>query len=250
MCTLVAYVQTAPDWPLVVAANRDEYLYRPATEPAAIAVQPWVVAGQDLDAGGTWFGVNEHGLVAGLLNRRSAGGPVPGRRSRGLLCLEALQTRDPSAAAAMAQASPPDRYNGYNLLLANRFEALVVSNTGMQILVTPLPHGVHLLTNLDVNDPTCPRIARSSALFRDLALPPLAAAGEMVPRLRVVLADHATALDPRADSLDMLCVHLSGYGTRSSSIVAIGTEGPVRYWHAAGPPCQADFREVALPGVH
>ena len=87
MCTLAAFVGLSDTLPLVVAANRDEFLDRPTIDPAVLAVDPWVFAGQDLRAGGTWFGVNQHGMVIGLLNRPRPGGPDPSRRSRGLLCL-------------------------------------------------------------------------------------------------------------------------------------------------------------------
>src|SRR5215831_485545 len=82
MCTLAAYVRVAPEIPLLIAANRDEYLDRPSAEPGLIAYEPRVFAGQDLSAGGTWFGVNQHGMVVGLLNRRQSDGADATRRSR------------------------------------------------------------------------------------------------------------------------------------------------------------------------
>ena len=72
--------------------------------PTTLNEHPHVVGGKDLRASGTWLGVNEHGMVAGLLNRRTADyGPTdPALRSRGLLCLDALQ--QPTAAAAARYA--------------------------------------------------------------------------------------------------------------------------------------------------
>jgi uncharacterized protein with NRDE domain len=248
MCTLAAYVQVAPEIPLLVAANRDEFLDRPSADPAPIACSPWVFAGQDLHAGGTWFGVNQHGMVVGLLNRRRPAGLDPSRPSRGLLCLEMLQTTSPAAAAERLRHVPGDAYNSFNLLVADRRHAFVATNPGAEVHVTPLPAGVHLLTNLELNDPTCPRIAKSSELFRGLALPAAADVASVVPILRRLLADHTTALDPRAPTIDTLCVHLPGYGTRSSSIVAVTDPGRLRYWHAPGPPCRTAYQELELPG--
>jgi uncharacterized protein with NRDE domain len=246
MCTLAAYVRVTPDIPLLVAANRDEFLDRPSAEPAVIAYQPRVFAGQDLDAGGTWFGVNEHGLVVGLLNRRRAQGPDASRRSRGLLCLEMLQCRSPTEAAERMRAIDGDAYNGFNLLVADAREAFVATNPEDHMQVTPLPPGVHLLTNLALNDPTCPRIAKSSELFRGVNLPAAKDVAGVVPSLRAILSDHTTALDPRATTIDTLCVHLPGYGTRSSSIVAVTADGRMRYWHAPGPPCRTAYTELRL----
>ncbi|MEO8603822.1 MAG: NRDE family protein [bacterium] len=247
MCTLVAYVGWSPALPLVVAANRDEFLDRPASEPAVIALAPWVLAGQDLSAGGTWFGLNAHGMVVGLLNRRRPEGPDPTRRSRGLLCLEVLQSASLAAATALLNAVPPLDYNPFNLLVADAGGARVVASDGRALRITTLPRGVHLLTNLDLNDPTCPRIAKSSSRFATLQLPPDGDASALVGPLSAILADHTTALDPRATIIDTLCVHRQGYGTRSASIVAISASSAPRYWHAAGPPCRTAFHELALP---
>ena len=247
MCTLAAYVRVWDDLPLVVAANRDEFLDRPTADPGAIAYAPWVVAGQDLTAGGTWFGVNEVGMVVGLLNRRRADGLDPQRRSRGLLCLEVLHRRSPAEAEAYVRATAPDAYNSYNLLVADRGAAFVATNALGHVEVTSLPPGVHLLTNLELNDPTCPRIAKSSALFRGVSRSPTDDPAILIAQLQPILSDHTTALDPRTTTIDTLCVHLPSYGTRSASIVAVDRTGRLRYWHAPGPPCRTDFAEVNLP---
>jgi uncharacterized protein with NRDE domain len=246
MCTLAVYVQASAEVPLLVAANRDEFLDRPSADPARIAYDPWVFAGLDLNAGGTWFGVNQHGLVVGLLNRRRRVEPDPTRRSRGLLCLEILQLRSPREAADHLRHTAAEAYNGFNLLVADAHESLVATNPGDRMQVITLPPGVHLLTNLALNDPTCPRIARSSELFRRVVLPGDEDPASVIPLLRTILADHTTALDPRATVIDTLCVHLPGYGTRSSSIVAVTASGRMRYWHAAGPPCVTEYVEQAL----
>ena len=80
MCTLAIYFQVFPDYPVVIAANRDEYLARPALPPTTLLEHPHVVGGKDLQASGTWLGINQYGLVAGLLNRRRTdyGDPEPG----------------------------------------------------------------------------------------------------------------------------------------------------------------------------
>jgi uncharacterized protein with NRDE domain len=100
MCTLVILRRPGHHWPVIVGANRDEMTSRPWRGPGRHwPDRPEVVAGQDLEAGGSWLGVNDHGLVAGVLNRPGALGPAPGRRSRGELVLEALDHADADAAA-------------------------------------------------------------------------------------------------------------------------------------------------------
>jgi uncharacterized protein with NRDE domain len=249
VCTLAVFARALPGWPLVVAANRDELRARPATAPGLLRTDaPRALGGRDLVAGGTWLGVNEDGLVVGLLNRRTTTPNDPTRRSRGLLCLDLLACRSAHAAAGLVARIEGAHYNPFNLLLADPRDAWVaVQGPAGAPQVERLDAGLHVLTNLDVDDPTCPRIATSHRRF--------AATGDRFARcgdvdalvgdLRAVLADHDTALDPRGPGA--LCVHAEVYGTRSSSVIAVGADGGVLYFHADGPPCQTPLALVPVP---
>ncbi len=73
MCTLIVLHRCVPGRPLVVAANRDEFLDRPAEEPTLRSTRTGpIVAPLDLEAGGTWVGVSARGVFAGLTNLRPA----------------------------------------------------------------------------------------------------------------------------------------------------------------------------------
>jgi uncharacterized protein with NRDE domain len=87
MCVLAMLLEPGR---LLVAANRDERVDRPSAPPAE--VEPGVVAGRDLLAGGTWLGVNSHGLFVALTNRKIPAS-TPDAPSRGLLAREALRCR-------------------------------------------------------------------------------------------------------------------------------------------------------------
>ena len=101
MCLLIYSWRPGADHPLVVAANRDEWVERPAEAFGVLqGAGPRILGGRDLMAGGTWLAVNEHGLVAGLTNRPSAGGRDDSKRSRGELPL--IATGQPDAEAAVA----------------------------------------------------------------------------------------------------------------------------------------------------
>jgi uncharacterized protein with NRDE domain len=250
VCTLAIYFQMNDAFPVVVAANRDEFYARPARPPARLADDPWIVAGYDVRAGGTWLGVNACGLVAGLLNRRSATAPDPTRRSRGLLCLEALHQRSVNAARSLVQSQLGSSYNPFNLLITAPNAACVIGNRSGEMLATPLAPGLHLLTNLELNDPECPRIAKSYELFEETQS---ALSERTVDRflsaLRTILSDHSTPLDPRAPlPPDNLCVHTELFGTRSSTVLIYSARTQrFRMWHAPGPPCQTEYAEVELP---
>jgi uncharacterized protein with NRDE domain len=90
MCVLALWLGLDPKTPLVAAANRDESYDRPSSPPAEI--EPGIVAGKDLLGGGTWLGVNRHGLFVAVTNRKSPE-RTPDSLSRGLLALEALRCR-------------------------------------------------------------------------------------------------------------------------------------------------------------
>ena len=87
MCVLAILLEPGR---LVAAANRDEALDRPSAPPAE--VEPGVVAGRDLLAGGSWLGVNGHGLFVAITNRKSPAA-APDAYSRGLLVRETLRCR-------------------------------------------------------------------------------------------------------------------------------------------------------------
>jgi uncharacterized protein with NRDE domain len=252
VCTLAIYFQTSDDFPVVVAANRDEFFERPTTPPVQLSRDPWIVAGQDLVAGGTWLGVNGRNVVAGIVNRRSSTSPDPTRRSRGQLCLDVLRGASVAAARIAVERDPGTRYNPFNLLIASPEAASLTGNVSGTMSSTLLTPGLHLLTNLELNDFECPRIAKSYALF-DAARQHLRKDGiaELLPALRAILSDHSTPLDPRSDGPpNNLCVHTERFGTRSSSILLyVAREGRFRFWHANGAPCQVEYAEVALPGV-
>jgi len=247
---LAFFFQQSAEYPVVIAANRDEFLSRASLGPAKVCDRPWVIAGLDLVAGGTWLGLNERGLVAGLLNRRTGESVDPSRRSRGLLCLEMLREPSPERAVEVLGRKDGGAYNPFRLLLASTASAYVGENRGPTIRVRALSPGVHVLTNADEEDPTCPQRTRYRALFA--AAVPLLQRGAIeaaLGRLQRILADHGTSSRARErESATSLCVHLGEYGTRSSTILFyVARERRWRYFHAEGPPCEAPYAEVALP---
>ena len=255
MCTLALYFQVFLDYPVVVAANRDETLSRPSAAPVVLQHTPWIFGGKDLIAGGTWLGVNEHGLIAGMLNRHTPQPADPHRRSRGLLSLDALQSESARQAATSVRHQAAERYNPFNLLLVDDQEAYILHPVEHTIRVQQLEPGVHLLTNMDLNDPECPKIARSFQHFQAVAKKMATVAespfsiAELFHLLHERLADHATPLDPRAeDPRNGLCIHLDGYGTCSSTLLAYSAQQRRFVYHfAPGAPCQTDYTEVSVP---
>ena len=91
-----------------------------------------MVAGLDVQAGGSWLGVNDDGVVAAVLNRVGRLGPAAGKRSRGELVLEALDHADAAAAAAQALGDlDPDAYRPFNLVIADSRDAFWLRHAGV-----------------------------------------------------------------------------------------------------------------------
>ena len=91
MCILAIQYKLVPDTPILVAANRDEAFDRPSAVPSIQSGKPRVLCGVDQTAGGTWLGVNQHGLFAAACNRMKMSAPAS-PRSRGTLCRELLRS--------------------------------------------------------------------------------------------------------------------------------------------------------------
>lgn len=240
MCTLIVLDRVVPEFPLIAASNRDEYLSRPAAPPARI--EPGdeegarFIAPRDLEAGGSWMGVNDHGLFVGLTNRPSEA-KAPGRRSRGMLVLDALRHEGAGQARTEASGLEPGAYNPFNLYFADGRESFVVEYGERGPRTRVLEPGLHVLCNRDLDDRGVPKIDRIHKTLRDLDL--AAPIGELFRALGLVLASHEADAPP----LDRVCVHTSGYGTRSSSIVALGKDR-WRYWYADGPPCETRYQNL------
>ncbi len=233
MCTLVVFHRVVPHAPLFIAANRDEFLDRPAEGPALRA--GGVVAPRDLREGGTWMGLNRDGLFAGLTNR-SVGRPRdPLRRSRGHLVFEVLRSaRSAASAARRLEGLPSGVFNPFHLLVADGASAWLAVYEDVPKVFALRP-GVHVIGNRDPLGAQGPKEERLLRRLEPLAGRPL---DRVLAGAEACLADHGDGDPDRAP-----CVHRAGYGTRSSALLALGGPRGGRLFFAAGPPCRAPFHD-------
>ena len=159
MCLVLLIYRAHPDAELILAGNRDEFYARPAAPPALIATAPRIYAGRDLEAGGTWMGRNEHGLLAALTNRRSPEAPPDGH-SRGEIVRTLLGHADPEAAARWLAGLAVRRYRPFNVLFgaAGRFY-YAASREGAR--PRELAPGCYALSNSHLDDASWPKVARA-----------------------------------------------------------------------------------------
>ena len=251
MCTLALYFRVFDDYPLVVAANRDEHYDRPSTPPALLPSIPKVLAGKDLRVGGTWLGVNEYGVLAGILNRRANGDQsLPSStRSRGLLCLDSLKFRSAAEACRSLNGQAQDFYQPFSLVFADGNEAWVAVNRDGNIDTQRLGDGLHVFSSAAAHDERSEKKERAYALFSAL-VPDLTRKSADISTwtsiFAKVLSDH-TAGASAGDRREAICVYNDVAGTVSSSILIYSRSA--RRFHTffcAGPPCQNSFGE-AIP---
>ncbi|HKC52726.1 MAG TPA: NRDE family protein [Myxococcota bacterium] len=242
MCTLILLDRVVPQIPVIAAANRDEFLTRPAAPPlyfAATAERPGFVAPQDLDAGGTWMGVNSKGVFVGLTNRPVAVKPT-GVRSRGLLVLDALRADSAAGAAEEVDRQRDERYAPFNLLATDGRETwLTRRGEDGQQRRSALGPGMHVICNRDPEDPSSTKVRRIKGMLADLDLG--VTPEELASRLFRLLGAHPAGSNP----LENPCVHTSEYGTRSSSVLMLGA-AQHSYWFADGAPCETKYRDFTV----
>ncbi len=224
MCLIALAWQAHPEYPLIVAANRDEFHRRPAQAARFWPEAPALLAGRDLAAGGTWLGITRTGRFAALTNVREPGAPQ-GSRSRGLLVSGFLQGADSPQAYAAAVAADGAHYSGFNLLVGDAGSLWWVSNRAPAPM--PVTPGVHALSNHLFNTPW-PKVQRArDGLTAALAAPTPEA-------LFALLADDRAAPDDELPDtgvglamerlLSPPFIRSGGYGTRCSSVLLAGRE--------------------------
>ena len=237
----------------MVAANRDEHYDRPAAPPRLLKTRPEVLAGMDLRAGGTWLGVNENGVLAAVLNRRSdstENGDSP-MRSRGRLCLDLLMQRTAFAGHEfLAEHRQP--YQPFTLVFADSSNAFFAFNANGRIQVLKLKPGLHVFNNAVMHDEYSEKKQRAYALFSAVTLEGQSFSGPIpscVGRFQRVLSDHTLGNAP-GDPREAICVHGEISGTVSSSVIVFSNRvRQFRTFYCGGPPCQNHFHEMSTVDV-
>jgi uncharacterized protein with NRDE domain len=174
MCTVIVLRRPGHDWPLILAANRDEMIDRPWQPPGRHwSDRPEVVAGLDELARGSWLGLNDHGVVAGILNRFGTLGPSPGQRSRGELVLEALDHADARDAADAIRHIDPRTYRPFNMIIADNRDAFWLrhAGSGERPTTRPLAPGLAMIAAGDLDEAETPRLRRYRPRFAAAAAP-------------------------------------------------------------------------------
>lgn len=222
MCTVVFLRRPDHPWPLILGANRDEMMDRPWRVPG----RHWpdrenVVAGIDELAGGSWLGVNDEGVVAGILNRKDSLGPDENLRSRGELVLEALDQTDAVYAVEAIADLNPASYRSFNLFVADNRDAWWLRSIGpkaRKVEVFEIPEGVSMLTAWDLNAEGSVRTSFHLPLFTDAVQPDPENQDWQRWEELMGSTDHA----PNSVTGEAMLIQTDrGFGTLSTSLIAL-----------------------------
>ena len=206
MCLIAIAVHASPRYPIVIAANRDEFYDRP-TRPLHIwDDDPNIAGGRDLRAGGTWLATTRDGRFAAVTNIRGNDGP-PNARSRGALVGDFVRSH--IAPLAYAQSIRPTDYAGFHLLAGDRESVAHISTDTPSHL---LDDGIFAVSNarasIDWPKIILAREAMSHALEGD---------GVVDSLMRFLTTPRGGPIEEEA----FVALPDRGYGTRSSTVVVM-----------------------------
>ena len=233
MCLIVVAQGLRGDFPFILAANRDEFFARPTAAAAFWPDAPQILAGRDLEQGGSWLGVTRTGRIAAVTNYREGGRARRGVRSRGWLVRDFLLS-EVSAQDFLGEVDAQrDQYDAFNLLVGTASGLHYYSNR-MRSAVA-LTAGVHGLSNHLLNT-AWPKVARATSRLQALAATP---GDALVEHLFALLADDARAPDDVLPDtgvplewervLSSAFIRASEYGTRASTAVLVARSGETQF---------------------
>ena len=231
MCLILFAWRVHPRFPLVVAANRDEFFARPTAAAAFWHDRPGLLAGRDLEAGGTWMGITHRGRFAALTNYRDPGHQKAGRPSRGLLVADFLHSPAPAHDTLLGLAAQGAACNGYNLLAGDSRALYWGSNITGEL--RELPPGLYGLSNHLLDTPWPKVDAGRTALAAALpALPDLGPLFDLLADDRIFPDERLPATGVPLDwerRLSAAFIRSPDYGTRCSTALAVGADGTVMF---------------------
>lgn len=232
MCLLLISYEMHQEYPLIVAANRDEFYHRPTEKAHFWEEYPFLLAGRDAEAGGTWLGINKSGRFAAITNYRDMHSIKEKAPSRGSLTLNFLTSKLSPLKYGYALEERADEYNGYNLLFSDLDTFYYFSNKTKEL--RQLSAGVYGLSNHLLDTPW-PKVVKSKEAFIK------ATENEKISidELFEILSDDREAPDDQLPETGLgieleravspVFIKSDTYGTRSSTILMINNANEVLF---------------------
>ena len=233
MCLLILAHHSRADYPLIIAANRDEFFDRPTRPLVFWPEHTDILAGRDLQAGGTWMGLHRNGRLAAITNFREPARMRPEAPTRGHLVRDFIGGDDKAAIYLEKLNCHPRRYNGFNLIAGRVGALFYYGNRGAA--PQPLEAGIHGLSNhlLDTPWPKVERAKRAMAAIVGQTGPPdpedlLAFLEDRHQPPDADLPQTGVGLEWER-ILGSVFIQSPTYGTRASSVLIVAADGCTRF---------------------
>ncbi len=231
MCILFLAIDTHPDYPLILCANRDEFHHRPTAPAHFWPPSEQILAGKDLQAGGSWLGINRQGQIAALTNLRNAT-QSNDMKSRGELVIKALESNHGANFLNWLQ-NHAHNYNPFNLVFTHN-DGYYCFNSASQALVH-LTQGFHSVSNGAMDD-IWPKMAKGEQALEALITQQKTLC---IDELIELMKDETQASDELLPEtgialewerrLSSIYIHHNEYGTRSTSIITLNKLGQYHF---------------------
>ena len=231
MCLLLFSFNKHPDYPIILAANRDEFFERPTAAASFWKDAPSILAGRDLRQGGSWMGVNKNGRIAAVTNYREPSQNKPNAISRGALVSDYLKSNESAEDYVQKIMAQSHAYDEFNLLVGDKQSLLFYCSVEDDSQI--LKPGLYGISNGKLDSPW-PKVEKGKAVLGNIIHASVKPEAE---KLFELLADKTIAADSELPStgvsiewerrLSPLFVHSEDYGTRSSTVLLIDRQGEV-----------------------
>ena len=232
MCLVVFAYKIHPRYKLIFAANRDEFYNRPCEDAKYWDDHPSLLAGKDLQAGGTWLGITKNGRFAAITNYRDMKNIKENSPSRGFLPLNFLTGKEGIENHYNKIKNSLSSYNGFNLIAGDIDNLHYFSSVSNKLI--KIKNGLHGLSNALLNTPW-PKVNKSKdELFK------LVQSDEIQTKeLLNLLSDTSPAKDEELPDtgiglnweriLSSILIRSDNYGTRSSTVILVDNENNVQF---------------------
>ncbi len=232
MCLLAIAYKQHKKYKVILASNRDEQKSRPSAPASKWTTNPFLIAGQDLEKGGTWLGINALGRFAAITNYRQPTLAEENKLSRGLLMTDYLLGSG-SPQTFMDELKPhAAAYNGFNLLFGDLDELLYYSN--IQKEVKNLDSGIYGLSNAFLDTPW-PKVEYIKTVLSKQVEQEEIDPEDLFSVLKneTIFPDHTLPDTGVGHELEQMLsatfINTSFYGTRSSNVMTITYDGEVNF---------------------
>tara|TARA_Y100000590_G_C15675004_1_gene997669 strand:+ start:1018 stop:1791 length:774 start_codon:yes stop_codon:yes gene_type:complete len=253
MCTSVILFRKEHHWPLIVGSNRDESFLRKSKFPARHwpKTYPKIIGGFDEKKGGSWFAINDYGLISIIHNRNLEKNNNLIKKSRGNIILELLDFENIDDSLEFLKNLNQSIYNGFNIILANKDHCYWGKHISVEkkIEIAEINEGISILTNKNLNDLKDRKTHFYLNKFSQAPIPNPSTNNWLAWEL--LLATEKIEDQNRTEEAICFFDKENNYGTRSSSLIGISDsfsfkqyKNPIIYLATENAPSKSNFIDV------